>query len=102
MHSIGWNYLIFLKLKKAEQYLLNSWELSKHKEAHPPMNLGHVKLLEGNKQKAMSWYQQSLALWRDKELFFAGMQSDYIDLKMEERGISKNKCDMMIEELKES
>ena len=99
-HSIGWNYLLWNKLKEAAFNLEKSWQLYEHKNGHPPMNLGHVSLLQKDEEQAKKWYKLSLPLWEDKTAFFSGMDSDYIDLKMEKKGVPKEKYKEIINELK--
>ena len=64
------------------------------------MNLGHIHLLQKDKTKAIEWYQKSIPLWEDITDFFSDMESDYLDLKMEEKSISKAMYQEILEELK--
>ena len=99
-HSVGWSYLLLGNMEQAHHYLLQTWDLSKQKHTHAPMNIGHVHLLKANRSAAIQWYRTSLSLWEDKEAFFKGMEEDYLDLKMEERGISKDAYEVILKELR--
>ena len=61
------------------------------------MNIGHVYLLQQDSQQAIEWYKKSIPLWDDVSAFFKGMEEDYIELKMEERGVSKENYAQIIE-----
>ena len=41
------------------------------------MNLGHVYLCQGNKEKALEYYKSSLSHFEDKAAFWAGMKDDF-------------------------
>ena len=79
------------------EYLLRAWQLSDNKMATAPMNIGHVYLLQQNSQQAIEWYKKSISLWDDVSTFFKEMEEDYIELKMEERGVSKENYTQIIE-----
>ena len=100
-NSLGWTYLELFDLEKALSYLEQSWEVSNQQHSHAAMNLGHVFLFQEQIQKAMEWYRKSIPLWKDVEVFFGGMESDYVDLKMKERGIEKVVYEGILKELRE-
>ncbi len=100
--NIGWLYLTLLNYDKAITCFFKVLELTKQHE-HAAMNLGHAFLLTEKKpEKALSWYHKSLPLWEEANEFFNGMESDFLELKMEEKGIAKNDFDTIIVELKKS
>ena len=87
-HSKGWLYLLQHQLKEAKKALLKAWELSTKEHNTAPMNLGHIELLQNNQQRAIEWYQKSILLWEDRNVFFRGMKADYQELKMQSQGIT--------------
>ena len=99
-HNMGRSYLLLHQLPEAETALLKAWELSGHKSGNAPMNLGHLCLLRGEREQALNWYRQSLPLWEDQEKFFTGMASDYEDLQMAGRGISREAYAEILEGLR--
>jgi hypothetical protein len=60
-------------------------------------NLAHVQLCYGNETEAFILYQQSLALWEDKTVFFQGCEDDYKYLAL--HGVSREKYDEIIVKL---
>ncbi len=62
------------------------------------MNLGHVYYCSQQKEQAMTTYIQSRDLFKDKEMFFSGMEDDWQYL--EQYGVNKEDYDFVIEQLK--
>jgi len=104
-HALGWTYLLLHDLSNAETALQKSSELSEElselKNAYVPMNLGHLKLFQGEKKQAIALYKSSLVLYEIEEEFFKGMQSDYIDLQMEAHGITPGSYEAILQQLKD-
>lgn len=98
--NIGWHYLLLLELKQAAFSLLKACKLDYYKSNVASMNLGHVFLLQKQFPEAIEWYKKSLPLWEDKNAFFEGLESDFIDLKMSTQGITKEYYDNLIVDLK--
>lgn len=65
------------------------------------MNIGHVYLLKEEIKIAIDWYRKSIPLWKDVDIFFKGMEGDYVDLKMEERGVEKGIYEEILRQLRE-
>jgi Flp pilus assembly protein TadD len=101
-HALGWIYLIAGQLRESEIHFMKAGELSGHQMMTVPMNLGHVYLLLGDQRKAMTYYLDCLPLWNDKEDFFAGMESDYLDLKLSDRGIPQVVYERILSDLRGS
>ncbi|MFK8103424.1 MAG: tetratricopeptide repeat protein [Saprospiraceae bacterium] len=100
---LGW-YLLLMDdsdIAAAGVPISKAWELSNEQDYLASMNLGHVELLQGNKEKAFAWYQKSILLWEDKASFFEGMRKDYEDLKMAARGIDQVNYNTILQKLKE-
>lgn len=85
-------------LTKTLGTLLKSWMSNKHEVNS--MNIGQIYLLENNPKEALKWYQKSLELYIDSRNFFDTMESDYLDLKMKEKGISKTEYQTILEILR--
>ena len=100
LQSLGWVYLLQHKFGEAEKALLKSWKIWEESSQYPAVNLGHITLFRNDHKKAISWYQKSLVLCEDKAKFFRGMDSDFMDLRMEELGISRSEYDSILEQLK--
>ncbi|MDP3608645.1 MAG: tetratricopeptide repeat protein [Nitrosomonas sp.] len=100
--NMGWTYLKLGRHEEALNALNKAWDHSNHKMEEVPMNLGHVFLLQGNQIKAMKSYQTSLVLWKNCEVFFHEMKSDYSDLTMDKYGISQQDFDNILEALKKT
>jgi Tfp pilus assembly protein PilF len=90
-----WNF------EEARAHLRQVWEQSNHTHSHAAMNLGHVFLLQQEKDKAIKWYQRSLGLWEEEAVFWGGMERDFVDLRMAERGISEQDYAAMLHLLKD-
>jgi len=102
--NLGWIYLSMNELSEAETALQKSWELSGHNHSHALMNLGHIQLLQGEKEQAIAVYGNSIILYKNyknKEEFFKDMQSDYTDLQMEVHGITPESYEAILQQLKD-
>ncbi len=101
-NSLGWNYLLLNHPEQAEECLLKAIELSNNKLGTAPMNLGHVWLLRSDREKAMEWYRKGFDLYSDKESYFKGLEADYSDLKLSDRGVPRDIYDGILSELRAS
>lgn len=100
-HNLGWWSLVDRQVKDAEFAILKSWDISKNSNGNDAMNMGHICLFKNEFTNAVAWYQKSLGLM-DSKVFFDGMNQDFLDLKMEERGISKAVYQDVLKTLREN
>ncbi|MFD1162013.1 tetratricopeptide repeat protein [Hwangdonia seohaensis] len=88
IHNVlGWNLILMDELDKAEEYLEKHKDLSDELNKVASMNIGHIKLMKKDIESAKEMYTLSLKLFNKDNHFFKGMEQDYIDLKMEDKGI---------------
>ncbi len=92
--NIGWIYFVDGKIKEAKPYFEKSTSTPESL-----MNLGHIALIENNKEEAINLYKQSLSKFEDKNIFFEGMEDDFQYL--EKQGINKEVYQKIIEDLKQ-
>ena len=100
-NSLGWLYLTQEEYKKAQTTLTKASKLP-NITYYLPMNLGHTSLLQNSPDAAIEWYQKAIALSQNNialNEFFEGMKQDYADLKMQDRGITKEQYQHIITQL---
>ncbi len=98
-NSLGWALMFLPDYEGSNSNLYKAWEISDQKDGTAAMNIGHLHLITQEEATSKQWYSKGLELFEDKEVFFNGMESDYNDLKMAEKGINRAQYDAILEEL---
>ena len=94
--NLGFLLICLGKTEKAEQHLLIAIELGSH--ALGNMNLGHIYLCKGAKNKALDCYKKGLDSFKSKKDFWYGMQDDFQYLT--QYGMTETYYQSVLEELR--
>lgn len=98
--NIGFIYIREEEYEKANEYIQKAWKLSEQKGYYAAKNIAHLSLLKEDRKTAIEKYKTAIPLWKNFEAYLGELESDYIHLKIEEKGITKTAYQEILDILK--